>query len=165
MQQKEPVQKAAVEKLKKKQQDLLDLKPIWDEKKKLENEEIPSLTKKKSELETKTNGLKESIDDLNGTVAILDNEHSMAVKCCKDASFLEQAKKEVKKHEASIASIESTRDAKAKGMKLSVFIYFYIVRCIFKFKMMKFRTASNNEFVGCENPASRFKRNRLSQTN
>jgi len=81
----------------------------------LENEKIPELKTKKHSLEQKIRELKDELDDIGDTVGVLENDHSIAVKCSKDSALFENVSKDVKKYEDNIAKLEKTRSQKALG--------------------------------------------------
>jgi DNA repair exonuclease SbcCD ATPase subunit len=120
MQQNEPREKAEVEKLRKQQQDLIEVKPFWDEKTKLINEEIPSLKTKKTALEEKNVELKDVIENLNETIDVLSADKSIADKCVTDVVLFESSKKDIKKYEDQVEKLECSRDPKAKGQGISI---------------------------------------------
>lgn len=92
------------------------MKPIWDEYKTLE-EEIPALKRKVSSLGSELAEMTEAIDDFNIVMAELETSKSIFDKRIKEVHLIESAKAEIKQREDSVASLESSRNVKAKGYK------------------------------------------------
>lgn len=113
MQLNDPSEKAKIAKLQAKQNDLLELKPIWDDSKKLEDE-IPTLQDKVSTLQTQIDELSESMEDFNLLFAELENAKSICDNRSKDVHSYESAKNEIRQRETSIGKLESSRTTKAK---------------------------------------------------
>ena len=110
-----PILRQNLAKLKEKFQTFVELKPSYDDKSKLESEEIPLLEKTKMDLEKKLSAMKEELEGLDETVSILNCTYSEAQGLIKDATIYEQNQKQGKQLEANIAQLERKRDPAAVG--------------------------------------------------
>jgi len=110
-----------IERYKEKQQRVLNVKPIWDECKRIESE-IPNLENKKQDLEQQVRDLQDDIEDITSTVSVLETDATLASKSRSDVALYEQCQKELKKLNEQIEKLESSRDPDARG-KILTFIF------------------------------------------
>lgn len=132
MKQNVPEFKEQVETFKKRQQQVLKSKPIWDECQRLETEEIPRLKARKDELEETVEKLTDENDGLTMIVSEVETNVQTIQKNQSNVAVYENSRKEIKRFDDSIAKIEKHRDAEAKSNdEVTNFIFEFAIDILF----------------------------------
>ncbi len=104
-----------LEKLRTKKESLAELKPVWNDKSKLETAEIPNLKQRKIDFEEKLGTLRLALEDLNDTLGVFTGDFAAVQDLMKDAAIHDQNRNEMKKADEEIKKVEGERNPAAKG--------------------------------------------------
>ena len=103
------------ERLEQQNKALSEFKPIWDDMKTLEDDEIPELQRRKSSLESAIINLGEENQDLLATLEVLKTDLAVANSLKRDAVLHDQLAKDTQKLDVDIKRCERERSPEVKG--------------------------------------------------